>query len=220
MDITGGLSIGRTFLTQLDDLVATNWQYLRCNDIYKLYFEFSNDLKNFRGNANGFTGLSEYLIFRFLYHQLGGSFRKESWMTSGVSQFVGKDCRIGQNVPLYLGDEKRRCVPDIVLYQEDSLIAAIQIKVYLTTGRKEVDKEMETFKELRKTNPEGFRAMLLIYDHSPSDRGLVRQELCRQKNTNDWFDFLVLRGNDESLAIKLNTSLQLGRLQPQPPKDI
>jgi hypothetical protein len=35
-------------------------------------------MKEFKGNSNGFTGLSEYLVFRLLYHLLGGAFGREA----------------------------------------------------------------------------------------------------------------------------------------------
>jgi|GEM_PF-1715007 len=215
MDIVAGLSIGRTFLTQMDAFLAANWQHLTCDDIYRVYDQFFNDLKDFKGNAYGFTGLSEYLVFRFLYHQLGGSFRRER-ITRDLSDFVGKSnaWRIGQSIPVRVGDRHRRCLPDIVLYQEDRLMMAIQVKLYLTAGVSEVRREAATFAELRALNPGDFRALLLIYSHSLSGRGSVRQELAGHKNASDWFDFVVLKGNHERLADRLDTSLLLSRLQP------
>lgn len=213
MDIAPGLNIGRKFLTEMDAFLAANWHHLTCDDIYRFYDRFFNDLKDFKGNAYGFTGLSEYLVFRFLYHQLGGSFRRER-ITDELSNFVGKSkaWRIGQSIPVRVGDGHRRCLPDIVLYQEDRLMMAIQVKLYAAMN--EVRREAATFAELRAENPGDFRALLLIYSHSLSGRGSVRQELARHKADNDWFDFVVLRGNHESLAKRLDASLLLSRLQP------
>jgi hypothetical protein len=65
-------NMGEKFLKEIDHYLANNYQNLTCNDIHDMYFDFIfKVLKDFKGNSNGFTGLSEYLIFRFL-----GSSRK------------------------------------------------------------------------------------------------------------------------------------------------
>jgi hypothetical protein len=75
---------------------------------------------------------------------------------------------------------------------------------------KEVQKEMGTFRSQRKIAPHDFRALLIIYQ--PPGRGKVIQELNKQKDENDCFDFFILDKNDELLTEKLRTSLLLNRL--------
>jgi len=138
MDIADALRIGTAFLKRLDIFLAANWQNLTCGQVYEIYRQFSNDLKDLKGNATGFTGLSEFLILRVLYHQLGGNFEKRA-ITQDVSEFVRNGYSIGQSIPIPLG-EKQNCRPDIVLREGEDLIAAIQIKLYLTTGSTELKK--------------------------------------------------------------------------------
>jgi hypothetical protein len=209
MDIENALKIGKRFLKELDGFLAANYPILKCRDIHQIYFTFWNDLKCFKGNSNGFTGLSEYLIFRFLYHQLGDSFKAEEF-THDTKEFVRNDLRLRQSIAVRVNEN--RYFPDITIYKgdKDNLIAVIQIKVYLTHTMKEVQKEMETFRSLRKIASRNFRALLIIYQ-TPG-RGKVMQELNKQKDENAWFDFLILGKNDELLAQKLRTSLLLDRL--------
>ena len=67
--------INRKYLEEMDKFIAKNYRILTCGDIHDIYFDFLQVLKEFRGTSTGFTGLSELLILRFLYHQLGGSFK-------------------------------------------------------------------------------------------------------------------------------------------------
>jgi hypothetical protein len=67
-------NIIKDFLKNLDLFIATNLDTLTCADVYNIYSDFFHDLKQFKGNSSGFTGLSEYTIFRIFYHLLGGNF--------------------------------------------------------------------------------------------------------------------------------------------------
>lgn len=206
MDIADASKTGRKFLEELDGFLAKNYPKLKCNDVRKIYFNFFDDLKDFKGNSNGFTGLAEYLIFRFLYHQLGGSFEPRD-ATPNIKEFVRDDLRIWLSMSVETNGNRHR--PDIALWQGGNLMAVIQIKIYLTNGMKEVQKELKTFQSLRKINPRDFRALLIIY---LLGKGKVRQELDKQKDKNAWFDFLILGENNEFLTEKLRTSLLLDRL--------
>ena len=142
MNKTNAKDICKKFLENIDNYIAENWRNIRCADIHDMYFQFSQDLKEFKGNSNGFTGLSEYLVFRFLYHQLGGSFEREQ-ITRDLWEFKSSnDLRIGQSVRVTI--DNRKYYPDVVIYKSNRLMAVIQIKIYLTSGLNEIKEELET----------------------------------------------------------------------------
>lgn len=203
------LKVGRNFLEEIDWFLANNYMTLKCSDIYRIYYQFFQDLKELKGNANGFTGLSEYLLFRFLYHQLGGSFKSKEILHSSLQAFSCNSIRIGQSIPVNL-DAKTKRYPDIVLYLDDKLIDVVQIKVYLTNGLNEIEKEMETLQKLKELNPQ-LRALLVIYG-GIAPQGKIKAELDNQKSKKDFFDFLILDGNDNLLNEKLRETLALDRL--------
>jgi hypothetical protein len=209
MDIAEARKVGRTFLVSLDEFLAANYQRLKCREICDIYYQFWHDLKDFRGTATGFTGLSEFLIFRFLYHQLGGGFERKD-ISRDLSEFVRREIRMGQGIPVQLGETKRTR-PDIVLYHEERLVAVVQIKLFVTGGLKEIEREMRTLKGLKQANPNNFRALLVIYSHRPPE-GKVPLELRKHKDTNTWFDYVILEDNEELLQQRLSSALSLDRL--------
>ena len=204
MDI---FDINRRYLEEMDKFIKKNYQTLRCSDVFDIYSRFRQCLKEFRGTSSGFTGLSEFLIFRFLYHQLGGSFKIHD-VTNELKEFVSEsynNLRIGP-IPFKVG--KRRIYPDISIYHSKNLLSVIQIKVYLTRGTKEVDREIEILEELKtRSRYPKLQALLIIFE--VSTEGKIFRELEKQKNTKEWFNFLILKENKELLTKKLHQCLNL-----------
>jgi hypothetical protein len=204
-------SIGRSYLENLDRYLNDNLQTLKCSDIYDIYDQFVFcDLKEFRGNSNGFTGLSEFLIFRFLYNQLGGKFqRNKVAIKSTLYEFISKTrkIRIGQSIPVTI--QGKRYYPDVVVYHMKKLIAVIQIKLYLTGGHSEVNKTFGTLQQLRAEHPE-LKALLIIFQLSK--RGTIFPELQRISFNEKWFKFFVLEGNSVLFRKKLQDDLCLNRI--------
>jgi hypothetical protein len=214
VNIDGGHDIGRAFLDNLDKFLRENWHELTCKDIYNLYFTFWENLKKFKGNSGGFTGLSEYLIFRFLFHYLGGNFKREAF-SDETYKFVRKDCSIGHNLAISVGDSKK-CEPDIVVWQGgelnlENLQAVIQIKIFFVKGLKTIKEVMDEFEQQMQANSSGFRALLITYDHKVKDEvnSPIRQELKRLRQEKGWFSYVVLQDIDKPFKDILDKSLNL-----------
>src|SRR5574341_84731 len=103
-------NMGRRFLEEIDSYIKKYLRTWTCSQVHEFYFRFFYDLKEFKGNSNGFTGLSEYLIFRSLYHLLGGSFNRKNISGSNwIYEFestINNRMRIGQGIPIYLHEKK------------------------------------------------------------------------------------------------------------------
>jgi len=108
--------------------------------------QFHRYLKEYKGNSRGFTGLSGYLIFGFMVHLLGGSSTRVA-KTGHLHEFVKGDLKIAQNIPTYVG--KRRTVPDISVFKSDEPVGVIHTKIYVTHGKKEMEREIEPLRILK-----------------------------------------------------------------------
>jgi len=204
-----GSKMGKEFLEEIDNFLAHHYQTLKCSDISDIYFQFSSELKKLKGNSNGFTGLSEYLIFRFFCHLLGGSFRPVEVTPAGLNEFVSdKGFRIGQSTPIMAGG--KRYYPDIVVYRDDKLKAIAQVKVYITGGLKEIKGEIGKLKALKDTCT-ALRALIIIFDKLPNKGKSVSELRNERDQSSGWLDFLALKGNTEVLSSKLEAFLGISK---------
>jgi hypothetical protein len=205
-----GLTIGRKFLEDIDKFIANHYQTLKCDDIQKIYEKFFNDLKDFRGSSSGFTGLSELLIFRLLYHQLGGQFKEEDFKKTTMKWFVSttNNLKIGQNIPIQINGKDRR--PDIAIFHDNNeLMGIVQIKIYPADGIKEVKEEIKTLEIFKKLHSNLHALLIIFYEPSKQKKGKIIPELERQKRDKKWFNFIILQGNDRILANRLHQDLCL-----------
>ena len=208
-----GERIGRRFLESIDTLLKMNCNTLECNDIAEIYFKFFKTLKQFRGNSSGFTGLSEFLVFRTLYHTLGGRFKGPMEKEMKRTWFIRDNLKIGQGIrtpfktPFMIKDKERKsCEPDISIRCNDKLVGVIQIKITPLSSNV-ITTETKTLKKLKEENPE-LKALLLFLDDK-SVYPTVRKNLKDFEEKNNWFSFIVLRGNKSKLLRELKNKLSL-----------
>lgn len=201
---------GKTFLEETDKYISTHFDQLTCDDIWNLYFDFFQDLKEFKGNSHGFTGLSEYLVFRLLYHLLGGDFIRKT-VTKDVSEFVSMN---DENLHISQGTQvdaaitgKRRLCPDIKVVYGNKLLSVCQIKIYLTMGYKEIQKELESLDYLKRCCHD-LQALLLVF-WSLSPQGKIMSYLQAETSKRTWFRYHFLRGDSRVLVDILKDGLGL-----------
>ena len=198
----------KNFLDELDNYIKQNINNLECNDIFHLYSDYFDSLKDYMGNSNGFTGLSELIIFRVVYHLLGGNFKLEYYDNSNeLKYFVSKDNKywIGENVGFDVG-EKRRRYPDIVVCDNnDNVLRYIEIKLYPTNGIKTIDKAIEKMKPFIDKYPE-MKAMLIMYKLGENSK--ITVALKNYKNKYKWFDYCLLKDNSEKISKVLGAFLK------------
>lgn len=215
--------VGSNFLKELDIHIQKNWADLKCDDVSQIYWDFWNTLKPFKGNSNGFTGLSEYLIMRILLHKLG------DWQVVEHSKdtryFHSKDFRHLYVVPEYpfkkgFNKKKNRpeyVKPDIVICQSPTspfkgikrLLGIIEVKVYLTSGRKTVAAVFDKLAAIRKKHKE-LKALLLIFDeisNKPSSLAELKKKSCN--DSSKWFSYCSLKETKISLSEVLEETLAL-----------
>lgn len=66
---------GKTLMHPLDEYIKMNVDRLTCDDVAQIYFGLRDcGLPDLVGTATNFTGVSEFLVFRSIFHLLGGHF--------------------------------------------------------------------------------------------------------------------------------------------------
>lgn len=190
----GVRKICNNFLTDLDTFLDDNKDNLTCSDVYNIYHYFYEDLKNYKGNANGFTGLSEYIIFRFILNMLGGSFNKKQ-ETPYLYSFESKDkkYRIGENLPVII--KTKKYVPDITIYKDDIPVLVVEIKLYLTNGIKTLMGDINKLNAITSEYP-NTQGLFVCYNKIPV-KGKIYKRLIDETNSNNKLNYLILNENNQ-----------------------
>jgi hypothetical protein len=159
MNISYAQSFGTEFLRNLDDFIGQYWKQMKCRDVYQIYHQFWNDLKDFRGTSTNFTGLTELILFRFITHQLGGAFKKQV-INKDVAEFTNDRFTVRQ----CLSVPELKCRPDITIWESDRMVGVIQIKAFLTNGWKTFQDEVTVLGMLREKYNLDLGTLIIIYD--------------------------------------------------------
>jgi len=188
--------IGLDFLQGLDDYIAANLDNLRWFDIFEIYFDFFGDMKKYKGSSGGFTGLSEYIIFRYIYHLFGGSFENVQ-ISRDLFEFQSNDgvYRLGQNTPIQV--ESRKYYPDIIIYRHDVPIFVIEIKIYLTNGVQTLMGDIKKLNEIHEAYPTA--KCLFINYTTISKNGKIYPKLLEETEFKEWLDFVILDKNEQNI---------------------
>ncbi len=201
------------FLEEVDQYISARYKTLTCDNICAIYFQFFQDMKALKGNSNGFTGLSEYLVFRSVYHLLGGSFEQVK-LTNDLYVFDSKrdkGLRISQSTRV--DSRGRRLYPDIAVSHARNLLAVCQIKIYLTNGSKTIQAELEKLDYLKKCYAD-LNALLLVFGTVPA-KGKIAAYLKTETSKRPWFRYYSLRGDGRVLVDVMKEGLGLSRLEPK-----
>lgn len=192
--------IGLDFLQGLDDYLAENLDDLRWSDVFEIYFDFYSDMKKYKGNSNGFTGLSEYIIFRYIYHLLGGSFDSVQ-ISRDLFEFQSSDdiYRLGQNTPIQV--ESRKYYPDIIIYRHDVPVFVVEIKIYLTNGVQTLMGDINKLNKIHETFPTA-KCLFINYTTIPKN-GKIYQRLLEETEFKEWLDFVILDKNEQNIKENL-----------------
>jgi hypothetical protein len=202
------------FLQGIDKYIRENINTLSCHDIWKIYYHLFFKLKEIKGTSSGFTGFSELLIFRFMFHLLNGFEVKK--YTNDTRYFLNKPFTMYQSVRPLKTDMDIDISPDILITKANKPVAAIEIKLYLPGGKQTVTEAFNRLDRLQELNPSGFFGQLLIFTYKKPKRvnnKSIYAELVLLQERNPWFSFLILRNEKALLKDCLYNSLKLNRLQ-------
>ena len=195
----------------VDNYIRDNLNTLTCQDLANIYWGFFKNLKSWRGTSSGFTGFSEYLVFRFIYH-LTGPYVPKDW-THDTKHFLRNNIRLVQGLKSLSGINLR---PDILIELDKRPIAAAEIKTYLVNSVRTVQEVIESLRQFYEINQTGFKALLIIFtckEYEPGKNLYKKLEALKDEN-RQWFNLVVLSGSNEPLKSVLEGALSLGRIKP------
>ncbi len=186
--------IFRKWLQDTDEQIRKNLGILTCDNIREIYFAFWGELKYWRSGSSGFTGFSETLLFRTLYHTIGEKFNLiESGDSRDPIRFESENYEIGQSITIKING-KRIC-PDIYVKRNNQLISIIQIKTFVDSDS-EIDAEVKTFEMLKARYPM-IKGLFIVFVKSGF------KEKRAEKLRKIGYETLVLQDNNDSIATVL-----------------
>jgi len=185
--------ICQEWLENMDEYIKRNLYRLTCNNVREIYFALFGELKRWRSNSSGFTGFSEFLIFRILYHMIGEKFEGIETGDIGTDPIIfrSENYEIGQNVKMVLDGTKK--FPDIYVKRKGKLISIIQVKIVTGGGEPQIAKEVETFRLFRNSYPD-IKGLFIV---------LIKDTFTEHKNqrlTNAGYRTIVLQDNHKLIS--------------------
>lgn len=191
--------ICENWFKEIDNCLSKNLNQLTCNDIKDFYVTLFTELKNWRSNSTNFTGFSELLLFRTLYHLIEQSKGEEfNLVETGDSKdfvrFKSDNYEIGQSVPIKVNGKYK--YPDISIKQKNAansaeykLISVISIKISVVNDDS-IDNETKSFESFKLEYPE-VKGLLIMF--VKADLSKERKEKAGKVGLKT----LVLEGNNE-----------------------
>lgn len=206
-------NFGAELLERTDDYLGKSWRSLTCANIHAMYFGLFNSLKEYKGNSHGFTGYSEYLLFRFFYHQIKEKFGDLNGEPANNSKYAmrfvssrNRNFWISQGIPTKIGVKRQN--PDIAIGRSNQLLGVLQVKIYPVHGIKTLSDEIKKIEELKNQHNELYAAIIIFNKMSDKQKVTV-QGLLEGK---DWLRVRTLDENHNFLREEMNDCLQLNRL--------
>ncbi|USK62297.1 hypothetical protein [Peribacillus asahii] len=206
--------------SEMDNYIKQNLHKITCNEIYEIKEDFYKIVRSLSGSTANLTGITELLIYRFLYHALG--------MTKPVNnktvQSGRKSLSIGKR---FTGRNGKPQEPDIVIEHDETIKYLFSIKNLLNTVTPtNNEKESTLVQELIQNNGvcttaiqdifridnirykgnSNFKSITIVFSEVPP-RHQKAIELIHQQF--EWHRFLILEKNNKSFAVELSDKLKL-----------
>jgi hypothetical protein len=189
------------WLNNIDKHIAENINKLTCNDIKEIYyFSLFGELKRWRSSSGGFTGFSEFLVFRALYHTIGEIFNAEETGSIATDPIIfrSKNYEIGQSVKIKLDDENKS--PDIYVKHNGKLISIIQVKLVTGGGGQQITQEVKTFEIFKRHHPD-IRGFFIVF---------IKESFTNDKERrlrNAGYTTVILEDNETLISSILNKAI-------------
>lgn len=193
-----GHTISRKWFQDIDSLIQENIDTLTCNDVREIYFSLFGELKRWRSSSAGFTGFSEFLIFRSLLHSIGEEFVEceTGNIESKPIKFKSKNYELGQNVRIFFNGKNK--FPDVYIMKNGELSSIIQIKIVMGAGKAQINGEVASFKQMKTAYPD-LQGLFISY----LKNSFTVEKRCRLQSVG--YRTLVLQDNSDSIKEILHT---------------
>ncbi|BAI81691.1 hypothetical protein DEFDS_P067 (plasmid) [Deferribacter desulfuricans SSM1] len=197
------------FLQKIDNLIQDNLDNITSNTINHLYYLQFNLLKNFKGNSSGFTGLSEFLIVRFIIHYITKKYNQNFKLlpiTKDIKYWQSQNFKINvqQTIklpkPVKVGNKKQNKIqPDIIIKKENKIISYIEIKIYLKDF-KILEDLIKKYEVLLENNKNNYKLLFILFNGNDN----IMEKLDKYKLQNTWFNYIVLNKSNKKFIDAVN----------------
>lgn len=203
---------------EMDAYIQKNLHSITCNEIFEIKKDFYNIVELQCGSTANFTGITELLVFRFMFHalEMTGQVQNKSVQNGNISLKIGNR---------YVGKNGKYQEPDIVIEQDGVINFLLSIKnLHSNVAPTSNEKESALVQELIKKNgactnsiQDIFRIDNIRYGQNRNFKSLTVAfskptishkraiELVHQKF--DWHRFLILENNNNTFLNELNDKL-------------
>lgn len=211
---------------EMDNYIQKNLHSITCNEIFEIKKDFYNIVELQCGSTANLTGITELLVFRFMFHalEMTGQIQNKSVQNGSSSLKIGNR---------YIGMNGKYQEPDIVIEQDGIIKFLLSIKNLLSTiAPTSNEKESTLVQELIKKNGvctnsiqdifridnirygqnSNFKSLTIVFSKPPL-RHKRAIELIHQKF--DWHRFLILENNNNTFLNELNDKLGFLKKQRQ-----
>jgi hypothetical protein len=122
---------------------------------------------------------------------------------------------VGQNQPVLVNGRKRHL--DVAVLKRDRLRCAVEVKVWLTNGRKDLNALFDLMDVLHQEHAD-LRALLVAFGELETGEGARATTVVsalQESKRQPWFTYISLRDNQEKrISDLLDSALGLGSLLP------
>ncbi len=175
---------------KIDQYLNFNYDKLTTRDISNLYYGVFDAQKHLRGSSGGFTGFSEFLIFRLLVYTLEKdiklNFKPE--ITKDSSHTLTFTCDNKSKFKLTQGidphNDKIKIRPDILILKDEIPYSAAEIKVWLTERMTTALTAVERLRSIYEQNPKKCRCALFIFATVDNNKKLLEELETLQNDAN------------------------------------
>jgi len=204
--------------TDMDNFLKNNLNTITCNEIYQIKEDFYQIVKKLSGSTANLTGITEILVFRFLYHALKmtDDIEDKSVHNKNHSLFIGKR---------YKGSNGKIQEPDIVIEHNYVIQYLFSIKNIMSTvtptnNEQESSLVQELINEngvcttaiqdifrienIRHGPHSNFRSITVIFSDVPQRH---QKAIDLIHNIFSWHRFLILENNNKLFLNELNDKL-------------
>jgi hypothetical protein len=205
-------------IRELDQYLKTNSHTISCNALYEIKQDFYSEVESLCGSTANLTGITELLIFRFIYHALGMN-----------DPILNKQVQNENNKLIisnrYIGKNGRFQEPDIVIERDGAIKHLLSIKNSIDNATPtNHERESILVQNLIKKNGVCTNSIQDIFRIDNIRHGLNKGFILstivfskvtqKQATTIDlihqefkWHHFIVLEGNHNAFINELNGSL-------------
>ncbi|MEW5552151.1 hypothetical protein ABGT22_19805 [Peribacillus frigoritolerans] len=207
--------------SEMDNYIKQNLHKITCNEIFEIKKDFYKIVESLSGNTANLTGITELLIYRFLYHALGMTKR----VNNKTVQNRSKSLSMGKR---FTGRNGKTQEPDLVIEQDGIIEYLFSIKNLLnTTTPTNNERESTLVQELliknngvyttafqdifridniRHEGNSDFKSITIVFSEIPPRHQKAIELIHKQF---EWHQFLILENNNNSFTVELSDKLKL-----------